>query len=468
MALLTIFLIGSLQAAAGGGRAAVVFERAATVPERYVDVHCALYDRNTGTWCTNQAGAELNPDDFTAAELESLTRHADPRVRTLALLKIAQRVDPRLLPAVFALVTDKANTYSAHTPVAMIMHTDYSKVPKTPQTVGQVAEHVLDFYLEPAGYSYGAQGTRSCPGFPHYWERRKDRTALASWFTAELYRATQRSSPIRSGRERQFAALRRRIDQLTGDERLWYSLHIGASEGGHRVFTEAETVAAAQAIGPERLMEMIHGKGPAFDPDLVFTDRPGGCSGNDASEPMRRFVLEHSAQLLRAPDADGLVTRNEQHALWAIAAVALRPDRAAAILKPRIETISPEVFGWDQARMAAALVHYGGAAHIPYALDWFYGRSHAETTTNAQEIFINQFIEKWTDERIAVLTRLVRDPRFDRISVPALRMLILRINRWLPAPLVADPYGYLGEGREQAETVARWRRLVQESVPNWK
>jgi hypothetical protein len=52
------------------------------------------------------------------------------------------------------------------------------------------------------------------------------------------------------------------------------------------------------------------------------------------------------------------------------------------------------VFGWDQARLAAALVRIAGAARAAYALDWFYSRLPTETKTTAQEIFITEVVRR--------------------------------------------------------------------------
>ena len=96
----------------------------------------------------------------------------------------------------------------------------------------------------------GRASDGECPGFDQYWALRKDRSVLASWLTVQLYQATQRTSPIQPGREARFAALRRRIEQLSGDERLWYTLHIGAGEGGERVFMHADTLARRDGPWP--------------------------------------------------------------------------------------------------------------------------------------------------------------------------------------------------------------------------
>ena len=151
--------------------------------------------------------------------------------------------------------------------------------------------------------------------------------------------------------------------------------------------------------------------------------------------------------------------------MWAVAAASLRPGRAESILKPAIAKLDRNTMGWEQASMAAALPRLAGVAHIPYALDWFYGRLPNEPITNAQEIFLSRVMDSAGANDRALLERLIRDPRFDGISASALRALISRLNVWLKSPLVEYPYQSLGN--DEAATLSGWRRLVRESVPRW-
>jgi hypothetical protein len=183
---------------------------------------------------------------------------------------------------------------------------------------------------------------------------------------------------------------------------------------------------------------------------------------------MRYFVLDHSPALLRPGDAVALLqSPKAQYAPWSIGAAALRPDLAEGILKAAISKLDPKLFGGDQAWMAAALPRIAGPSHTAYALDWFYGRPPTETMTTPQEIFIDNVMNRSGAGGRALLAKLVLDPRFDTIPETALRPLILRINAWLPTPLVDSPYDYVADDKKKT-TFAEWRRLVRESVPRWQ
>ena len=143
---------------------------------------------------------------FSTGDLVALTRHANPRVRTIALVRLFAAADHRLLPAIFALTTDTSPTYPSHTPVAIAYTYPpvYRETPKTPQTVGEVAEQMMRFYFDAPGIRTTSVGTSGCPGFDDYWQKRKDRTALASWLIVETDRATQGTSSIFASRAPKF------------------------------------------------------------------------------------------------------------------------------------------------------------------------------------------------------------------------------------------------------------------------
>ena len=448
------------------------FERAAAA-ERLLDPGCVLYDRmGRDRDCANQAADEVVRGNYPIADLDALRRHRDPRVRTLALVCLFEKGDPKLLPLIFELVGDNASTFPMRTPTATPLlgprPPTFREILKTPQTVGEIAGAMISFYLTRAGYLYGPHGSHGCPGFAEYWSLRKDRTHLASWFSVQLDRATQGTSPVPHDRGEKFATLRSRLDALTGEDRLWYSLFVGTGEGGDHVFRESELVAVGKALGPDRLMPMIVRKAPASDPDLVPSPWPAQCGhGPERGHAMRSFVLRHASALLRPTDAQELLASpRAQSADWAIAAATLQPARAAAILQDAIAKIPSDPYGWEGARMAAALPVIAGASHTAYALDWFYSQPAAKNMTTGQEIFIGEAVERYDSGGRTLLTRLVLDRRFDAMSKLALRTLIGHVNTWLPAPLVEYPYAYVSDS-EAAAIFAGWRKAVRDSVPRW-
>lgn len=177
-----LFLLATVPVAAAPQASTVEeFEKAAAVSQKFLDPGCVLYDRlgREGD-CADQAGTGLG-GGHPISDLEALTTHRDPLVRTLALVYLFDKGDPKLLPLIFKLVDDAGPTFPARTPVAYAPPgRAFSEIPQTPQTVGAIAEAMMSFYLGRAGYFYGSRGTRGCPGFPDYWAQRNDRDHLAS------------------------------------------------------------------------------------------------------------------------------------------------------------------------------------------------------------------------------------------------------------------------------------------------
>src|SRR4029077_2335383 len=168
---IALFLLATVPVATGPSLSTVeAFEQAATLSQKFLDLGCVLYDRlDRDRDCGDEAGAELVRGDYPIPDLEGLTKHRHPRVRTLALVCLFAKGDPKLLPLIFTLVDDRGPTFPARTPIAYIPSTPrptaFSEIPQTPQTVGSVAEGMMEFYLRRAGYSYGSHGKDVCPGF---------------------------------------------------------------------------------------------------------------------------------------------------------------------------------------------------------------------------------------------------------------------------------------------------------------
>ena len=459
------------------GSTIVDFEKAAA-SEGFLDLDCVFHYKFD---CPFQAGRELVRSDYPIPDLEALTKHRDPRVRTLAIVSLFQKRDPKLLPMIFALVDDDAPTFPTPTrranPVVLRKlrrarsaadqwESDpipFNEFPQTPQSVGAVAEGLVTFYLRQAGYRYRSYHGTPCFGFPHYWEQRKDRDYLASWFAVDLHFASR--DPVGGGRAR--VALRSCLDALEGEDRLWSRLFVGTGPWGNRIFSKADLLAVGKALGPDQLMLMLASRAPASDPDLVLQPDEARCANGDVGGRMRTFVLDNAAALLRPDDADALLESAKVHdTRRTIAAAILRPDLAETILKRALARADGYLSGESQATLAVALVRLAGNSHAPYALDWFYSRA-AEAILPGHESFINEVARRSESDGRALLVQLVSDPRFDGIREQALRRLIRWINLWLPTRLVADPYGHVSNDEKPA-TFAKWRESVRNSVPLWQ
>jgi hypothetical protein len=111
-----------------------------------------------------------------------LISHADAKVRTLALGVLFVHEDPQDLPLIASLADDKTPTIlDIHdSPNSQAGVRPLREIEK-PQTVGDVAESMLVFYLQAARLERGSR-------FADYWLPRQGRKTCASWFLVRFRR----------------------------------------------------------------------------------------------------------------------------------------------------------------------------------------------------------------------------------------------------------------------------------------
>src|SRR5262249_33315737 len=119
----------------------IIYDR---YPERFLPEDWAA------TW--KDAQAAIKAPDGGVPDLLRLVNHKDPRVRTLALAALFHREDPKLLPHLAALMPDRAKTFPALQAFAYpgFVRPPYPPPPLEDQTVGQVAEQFVRFWLQEA------------------------------------------------------------------------------------------------------------------------------------------------------------------------------------------------------------------------------------------------------------------------------------------------------------------------------
>lgn len=237
--------------------------------------------------------------NYPAAFLLELLNHPGPQVRTLGLAGLFAKEDPKLLPHIAAMIADNAPTFLKEEAIAYLYPPQVESVPTQPQTVGEIARQMVDFYMQQASYYYEINGPANCPGFNDYWSQRKDLEHIANWFSVRMRRAAQGRSPIGKDREHKFQAIRRDIKNLTGPQRAWYTLFVGTLDGGDRVFSREELFAAAKALGRAQLVLLLDQNIPINDPDLSAKNGEGDCGGYEwIGHKMAGFIIENSATLL--------------------------------------------------------------------------------------------------------------------------------------------------------------------------
>lgn len=433
-----------------------------------------------------------------------LLKHDDPKVRTLALAALFAREDPRLLPQLVSLVDDKAVTFSDPKRIARIA-SKKEEAPEMPpmgkQTVGDVANRFVNFYLEPANYFYGVNPTQGNAGFDAYWAAHKDRESCASWFAVQLARAGQGSVPTPKDRFGKIRAVRHRIDKLPPADRAWTLLLLNGESGSGALVSEEELVAACQEQGPERLLLMLERKIPSDDPDVQ--PRKGN---NWPYRRMTLFVLQHAKELLRPQDAEALlacelwerdyvkheITDPTLTAWWVIAAAELKndKDKAQDLLTQAFGRFQAEHEDDERAQLAIALWRLVGPEATKFLVKWFYDEGPPPTHFPHQRArFLNGVAKYRNPENRELFVALVKHKGYETLDWQSLKTLIPIVNAWSDKPVIdrrqveaaRHPYGEAGfdqaidkaakeypqETEALLRTLSQWRTALRAAILQW-
>ena len=393
-------------------------------------------------------------------EVLDLLGHDEPRVRGLALLELFDREDPRLLPHLVRLARDEGEAVpqTSHYASTLVREgTDWKRVPAQPpppepRTVGQVAQQLVDFYLVRAGFHYGLEGYRDHPGWNVYWAERSERSSCASWLLVLQERAWGGVSPLSPASRPGLGAVRALVDALPTGERELVLLWLPDLEGAFS--TEVERLAAARALGRERLLDLLRREPPTDDPDLV--PRGDANAGRYPLEDVARFVLEH-ADVLLAPEDVPLLLELEaaeqaraaagdawpmNTALWRSAAARLDVERAREHLDSAWETYQEG--DWPQAaldRTALLLAAWRllGEGADGWVVERFWSQTQRERYwPYALTALVDALASDGSDRARATLAALLRAPGFQDCEWTLLEHLARRIDAWCEPDVIGE------------------------------
>lgn len=386
--------------------------------------------------------APLIEANYPAGELVPLLAHRQPAVRTLAMALLFHKDAPQLLAHLVPLVSDQAPTLPDLPLLAYTQPMAIADFPKSPQTVGQVADRMLKFYLEPAGYHYGVQGTRGHPGWAEYWAAHKDRAYCLSWLRVRLNRATAGISPPQKDRRNSVLRLRAYLDQLPPVDRDLYLMWLTPLSPDRSFATDGELLEAAGRLGRERILAIAGGHPPSDDPDLA--------PAIDAYlyKQVVSFLLDRADKFLLPADAP-VIAAIEQHEIdhlangesssilspsYDVARARLDPENASAILHSALARYNGRYDWAERGRLAAKLWELRGQAEETFLLDWFYRES--ELIGNTGPVAQRTFIDALTSRDARFLASLVTGPGAPKIPGEVLAMIHERIPNPPPKPFL--------------------------------
>ena len=422
--------------------------------------------------------------------LVALLTNNDPKVRTLALGALFQRVDGRDLPLIASLINDPAQTIpDLHDSMSSAGGPRPMSEVESPQTVGSVAQTMLAFWgvlhdgrpVE-MGFRRPATGITTTD-FAEYWRKYAGRKYAASWFMVKMKRATRQTTPIQPEYQPDIQRVLAEIKALPMPDRAWIQLYVLAPEGWIEfekedlVAQDRELIAMTKKLTPGALLCFLQRREVSNDPDLLMD------KDNQEFVRMSNFILRHADELLRPGDADSLlaceyVEHNSGgvNPAWAIGAALVQPARASEILH---HALARETRNYETAAgaLAGALWRIRGPAEMDYFVNWFY-----TVLPTASEPMHQPVAFLWEVEAAArpdtkqLIAALVKDPRFNNTDWATLKELLAKVNASRPTPLVqtrdiydAQPNGLL----DDRMIFPVWRNLLrreyglpEEPLPN--
>jgi hypothetical protein len=410
------------------------------------------------------------------AALATLLGHPDPKVCTLALGALFVREDPHDLPLIAALVGRSDATFPL---LRMSLDSRSGPLPLaqfvSPQTVGDVAGAMLEFYLKAAGVIEHRPADMS-EAFASYWSDRGTRDRCASWFLVKMQRVTRQTSPLQREYQKDIQRVLGEIQSLPLPERAWTQFYVAQGvflSDSNELISDASLVAALKGVGPDALMKFLRNEQPMDDPDL-----------NNRFLYLDAFILRHAPALLRPGDADAVLAcadgelpkRRVGRLLWVAAAAELRgiedPVKAADFLKREIADIPLKGYEGqnEQAGLAAALWRMRGAAEKDWLANWFYTvlPLARDNMAHGPESFLRAVEKEARPDTRGLLASIVGDVRFPTADWSSLAQILELVNATLDTPLVekGEIYDYQPNSKrpDQQETLAGWRDLLRRNL----
>jgi hypothetical protein len=418
-------------------------------------------------------------------ELASCLKHADPKVRTLALGAIFMREDAHDLPLIASLLGDISPTFDDIENVpdrfGPPAKADYAH----PQSVGDVARAMISYYLDSGGAQVqnsqteleGEETTSGLPGaFKRYWKARKDRRSCASWLLVKLQRATQEQTPLPAECAQDVARVRAEIDALSSVDRGWTLLFIRSMDQINRpldLWPEPEFIEALKAVGPHAFMEFLLGMRATDDPDLLPDAVPAHTMG---------IILNHARDLLRPEDAGFLISEASGGRLRGRVAASQLLGAAAELIGTRDEKKAADLLkssldrfplvagskGWqEQMTLMVSLWHIRGAAEKDFLTNWFYMMAVSDSNDGQdyQSSFLWMVSLNLRPDTAELLTSLVSDSRFDHADWMVLKQMIDIINASRKTPIISRTVVLLHNPNlhrpDQDQTLADWRDFIR-------
>ncbi|MEX0725627.1 MAG: hypothetical protein WD065_05130 [Planctomycetaceae bacterium] len=419
--------------------------------------------------------AELQTWSAQPQSLRAMLDHPDGKVCTLALGALFLREDPHDLSVIAALADDKRPTFKLiHMSMRSVGLGNLADI-ECPQTVGDVAQAMLNSYL-------WGQGGKRYSDFAVYWEERKDRRNCASWFLVRLNRATRRTTPLKSEYLPDIERVLSGLEELPLNERAWTQVYLRCRSSAkiETILTDDACIADLNAVGRDEIIRFLERQRVTDDPDLQFDDLEG--DNGYVYSHMLHFILRRATQLLGVEDVPFLLRREELErktpnrvygvsAYWAVAAAEITgqndPAEAGKIIDAAVVRfpLSDLLGGRKQAALVGCLWQLRGTAEKQKLVDWFYAAQAVVTekkrdgSNHGPVNFLISVRKAGRQSTHELMVALVTDPRFEQTDLPAVKEMLDIASEGLTEPIY-NWREFYGADRRTPEALIKWREVL--------
>ncbi|MCD6050730.1 MAG: hypothetical protein K0Q55_2133, partial [Verrucomicrobia bacterium] len=427
--------------------------------------------------------------------LLALLKHADPKVRTLALGALFLREDERDLPMMASLFDDPSPTFlnlTDSTSASAAFHGLAGQ--ERSQSVSDVAGEMLMFWGEPRDYWTPpprlGRLARLRVDFEEYWTQRTNGTYTIRRFQMKFDRATRRTESSQEYRE-DVARVVAELDALPPATRGWTALHI-QSQGRFGMQTwnlDATILSGLKSLGPDTVIRFLQRQRVSDEPEMFFDKLQMDLADplTEATPIFRRmvhFILLHAAELLRPEDVPFLLA-SEKTALpwlapwWPAAAAEIAHRRSPAqsqkivteaLLRYPLTTPSNAP---RQAVLFSAVWQTKGISASRQLVGWFYDsqqkiadvNKHQNSSDQGAIEFLRLVQERKHPDKPKLLRALVADERFNQTGQSILESFVRMsglIDPGLFWPLATEEeWAARTESRSSPATLAMWRERLR-------
>jgi WD40 repeat protein len=348
-----------------------------------------------------QQAMKVAPD---LVELSRLAAHPDPKVRTLAMMRLYSLVQPEAFVAIQENMKDRTATFPDQTNFHTYTTFD-EKVPVTTENraVGDLATRMMGSIGFPARW----QNADKRQDFQEWSASRLGNPDWLGWYDFLYELASGGSSPVPKERAPKIAALRSLLETRSAAVRAWFWIGLAddasmTPRGDTALATEEEMIAAGKQLGPEAMLAFLRDGSRAGLREPRLDDPARG----------RRFVISHAGDFFRPQDAAALKEMG-----LSVAAADADPANASALIRESLSTgKKSSTEPWDRAMAVAAVADLCGDAETDFVVEWFYDTPVDSSRSSDQGVFLSELTRRRPTEWQKTIRALVADTRFESLA----------------------------------------------------